>query len=94
MKKTIFLSLASLLTCATISAEVIMPEVFSDNMVLQQQSECKIWGTATPGNTVFIDVSWNNTEKSAKADSNGKWSIIINALLTAITGALTAFGIL
>lgn len=77
MKKLI--TIATLFACAIIAkAELWMPAIFDDNMVLQQQSECKIWGTATPGNTVFIDVSWNNTEKSAKADSNGKWSIIIN----------------
>ena len=78
MKKTIFLSLASLLTCATISAEVIMPEVFSDNMVLQQQTEVAFWGTASEGRTVTIQTGWTREKFTVKAGKDGRWFTRIN----------------
>ena len=30
-------------------AKISLPKFFSDNMVLQQQSECSIWGKADKG---------------------------------------------
>ena len=42
------------------SAKVKLPAFFADNMVLQQQAECRIWGTADKGKTVTVTTSWNN----------------------------------
>ena len=36
----------------TASAKVRLPQFFSDNMVLQQESECNIWGWVEPGTRV------------------------------------------
>lgn len=77
MKK--FLSILSVLTLILLSvnlkAEVKLPAIFGDNMVLQQQTDAAIWGQATANKTVEITTSWNNKSYSAKADSNGKWKI-------------------
>lgn len=58
-------------------AELWMPAIFDSNMVLQQQSECKLWGTATPGKVVKVTVSWNNQQKYVTADADGKWSMTV-----------------
>ena len=51
MKSTIFRTGVMLiflaLTSALVEAEVKLPAIFSDNMVMQQQTEAAIWGTAT-----------------------------------------------
>ena len=36
---------------------------FSDNMVLQQQSECKLWGWAEPGKKILVDTPWDKLNK-------------------------------
>ncbi|MFA6702109.1 MAG: sialate O-acetylesterase [Dysgonamonadaceae bacterium] len=54
-------------------AQMQFPAIFSDNMVLQQQSDAPIWGKATPGSTVKIVPSWNGKEYNATVDANGKW---------------------
>lgn len=43
-------TLALILLCcaASLGAKVKLPALVSDNMVLQQQTEVKLWGTATP----------------------------------------------
>ena len=40
-------------------AEVKLPAIFGDNMVLQQQIETAIWGKATANSTLRISTSWN-----------------------------------
>jgi len=56
-------------------AEVKLPAIFGDNMVLQQKSEAAIWGTAAINSTVKISTSWNGKSYSAKAGSDGKWKV-------------------
>ena len=41
------------LMALTANAKVILPKFFSDNMVLQQQTECYIWGKGEPGSKVI-----------------------------------------
>ena len=74
--------IASLLTflCAcfitAFAADTIeLPEIFGDNMVLQQQAEAKIWGWAKPGTVVQISSSWNNQKVYGTAGKDGKWLI-------------------
>jgi sialate O-acetylesterase len=57
------------------NAEIKLPAIFGDNMVLQQQTDAAIWGKATPGSNVRITTSWNNRSYSGHADSEGKWKI-------------------
>ena len=42
-----------------VEAQVNLPSFFSDNMVLQQQTECYIWGTADKGKSVVVITSWD-----------------------------------
>lgn len=78
MKRTAII-LACLLVSAALSAKVRMPAVFSDHMMLQQQSAANIWGWADAGKTVTIKPSWDkNAKVSVKAGADGKWAAQIN----------------
>ena len=57
--KRILLTLAALGTALTMQAKVVLPGIFGDNMVLQQQSEAQFWGKAAPGKKVTIRPSWS-----------------------------------
>ncbi len=58
---------------------VIMPALFSDNMVLQQNSSVTIWGKAMPGEAVNIKASWGETARTTvKKDSN--WAVKIKTI--------------
>ena len=50
-------------------AKVKLPPLLSDNMVLQQKSNVRIWGKATPNSTVVVTPSWANKEVKTHADA-------------------------
>lgn len=61
-------------------ANVILPAVFCDNMVLQQNSKVAFWGTATPNEAISIFVSWSKKKYSIKATEAGNWKLTIATL--------------
>ena len=58
-----------------VEAQVKLPSFFSDNMVLQQQTECNIWGTADKGKSVVVITSWDKKSYSAMVDENGEFLV-------------------
>lgn len=63
--------------CTVAQAQVTLPAFFSDHMVLQQQSQAKIWGTAIGKKEVKIQPSWNQQTYTAKPDEKGNWSVTV-----------------
>jgi len=61
----------------TVLANITLPNLFSDNMVLQRNSEVTIWGWASPKEEVTIKPSWDNQEYKVKANNQAKWEIKI-----------------
>lgn len=60
------------------SAEVRLPSVLSDHMVLQQNSAVKLWGWANSAEKIEITGSWDNHTYDVTADRNAKWEILIS----------------
>lgn len=58
-------------------AKVILPSIFTDNMVLQQRADVAFWGKTTPGKTVVITPQWSKKGYPAKADQEGNWKVKI-----------------
>jgi len=58
-------------------ADVKLPSVISDNMVLQQGKQVSIWGWAEPGEKVAVSGSWQIGSWDTTADKDGKWMIKI-----------------
>ena len=67
----VFLAVSSFI----LNAEVKLPAIFCDNMVLQQQTDAAIFGKAAANATVTVKTSWNGKSYSARADKNGNWKI-------------------
>ena len=60
-----------------LNAKVKLPSIFTNNMVLQQQSEVPFWGEASPNKIVRINTSWNKKTIETTADLNGKWKTTV-----------------
>jgi len=59
---------------ANLCADVKLPALLSDNMVLQQQSDARCWGWAAPGEKVVVHGSWAIEDtKTVTTDKEGKW---------------------
>lgn len=66
-----------LLTSVTIHA-VTLPQIFSDNMVLQRDKPIRIWGWATKGESITITLHGQTVK--TKADKNGTWAVVLNPM--------------
>ncbi len=63
--------------CGSAMANVTLPNIFGDNMVLQRNSEVKIWGWANPKEEIKLVSSWNNQEYKAVTNNQAKWELKI-----------------
>lgn len=65
--------LVAFLVSSSCLADVKLPAVFSDHMVLQQGIDLPFWGTAEPGEDVTVSV--NGKSATTKANDKGQWSV-------------------
>ena len=73
------IALAIVLSLATpLFADVRLPNVFSDHMVLQRDKPIKVWGWAAPGEKIKVLLSGNAADTSADAD--GEWKVELPAM--------------
>ncbi|MFV8466176.1 sialate O-acetylesterase [Flavobacterium sp. LB1P62] len=77
MKNNIIAFVLFLILSHSAFANVTLPNVLSDNMVLQRNSEVTIWGWANPQEEVVITPSWNHQVYKIKASNQAKWEINI-----------------
>lgn len=59
-------------------ADIKLPAIIGDNMVLQQGGKATIWGWADPDEEVMVGVSWHSMKWAVTADKDGKWSFKMN----------------
>ncbi len=52
--------------------------IFSDNSVFQRNAPVRIWGTATPGETVTV--SFAGQQKTAMTDPDGSWIVTLDPM--------------
>ncbi|GHA36843.1 9-O-acetylesterase [Salinimicrobium marinum] len=74
-----FLALFFFSNCSiAVFGQVKLPKLINDGMVLQRNSDIKIWGWASKEESIsifFLDKEYNTV-----ADNNGKWSVSLNDL--------------
>ncbi|MBW8325375.1 MAG: sialate O-acetylesterase [Prolixibacteraceae bacterium] len=81
MKKVFFTLLILFAFSANLFAKIILPSVFADNMVLQQNSEVAVWGWSDPAETVKIVAGWNEKDTiKVKADNTSAWKTTIKTI--------------
>ncbi len=74
MKKIIAVLILSAFSCSLL-ANISLPKIFGDNMVLQRDKPVRIWGWAAAGEK--ITVQFNQQKKNTKTDKAGKWEILL-----------------
>src|SRR5215471_10913120 len=75
-----------LMCVLTARANVSLPDVISDGMVLQRNQRVPIWGTAEPGETVTVKFAGQS--RTATAPANGKWLIKLEPIRANATPAV------
>lgn len=77
MKKLIFIVLILFVNIFAY-AEIKLPAIFSDNMLMQQNAQVNIWGKADGNKIVTIKASWSKRVIKTMADINGNWKVSIS----------------
>ena len=67
-----------LINAGAVLADIRLPAIIGDNMVLQQDQKATIWGWADPGEEVMVAVSWHNMKWAVTANHSGKWVYKMN----------------
>ena len=65
---------------SSLSAEVKLPALFTDHMVLQQKHENPVWGTAEAGEKISVSISGSDRLFKATADENGNWKVTLDPM--------------
>lgn len=81
MKRFMKYSLPVILFCLLstgLFAEIRLPAIIADNMVLQQRSSDPVWGWAEPGQQITVTGSWDGSSVKTQAGENGKWMVSIH----------------
>ncbi len=79
MHKSIFL-LVLFLHLSPFRADVSLPAIFGNHMVLQQEGKIPVWGWASPGESVKVAVGTSQAETQTAAD--GTWRVELPPLPT------------
>ena len=77
MWKCICMAVALWVCTGVLQAKVVLPSVFTDNMVLQQKTDITFYGDATKNKQLTVKTGWNGKEYYTEADGQGKWSLKI-----------------
>ena len=77
-KRTLFCAVLAVLAVGA-QAKVRLPHLVSDNMVIQQQTDVRLWGWAKPGKKVVATTSWSTQRSEAKADQQGRWLLTVKS---------------
>src|SRR6185312_11217521 len=78
MKKLITIVFCFIIT-SNIHAQITLPQIIRDSMILQRGIPINIWGWALPSEKV--EIKFNNKTYKIRADvSNGGWSVQLNAM--------------
>jgi sialate O-acetylesterase len=91
MKKNLTLLTCLLLAPLSASADVRMPSLFGDHMILQQQTKNTLWGWASPKEKVTVESSWG-ASASATADDAGRWKLLLETPAYGTGHSLTISG--
>ncbi len=78
MKQTgiLIILIMTLLSCQKTPSDLELPSLIGNNMILQQNSDVKIWGTANPGHRINVVASWDAKE-GTKTGKDGKWLVTL-----------------
>jgi len=79
----IFFLQALLLAFFAANAQVSLPKIIGNDMVLQCKQPVPIWGNAKAGEEVVV--AFNKQQKKTTADNNGNWKVILDAMQPSAT---------
>ena len=73
LTRNLLLAIALCASSSLLTAEITLPSIFGDHMVLQQKQSNPVWGWAEPGEKVEVEIYGQS--HSTEADEDGYWKV-------------------
>ncbi|MGB5273702.1 MAG: sialate O-acetylesterase, partial [Flavobacteriaceae bacterium] len=73
--RSVFILVLVILLAQSVSAKVVLPHIFSSEMVLQRNSEITFWGWAFPGEEITLVTGWDGSSYQIKTDNAAYWEL-------------------
>lgn len=79
MNTTLKIAVATFLSMSVMesAANVILPQIYTDNMVVQQKGGAPFHGTSSPDAVVRIVAGWLKQPVEVNADPDGRWNVVL-----------------
>jgi sialate O-acetylesterase len=77
MTRVVAISLIALVSSLAVSAQVRLPRLVRDSMILQRDAPIKIWGWASKNEKVTV--KFNGRSYKTKAGGDSRWSVLLQA---------------
>src|SRR5688572_27790204 len=92
MQRQVLLAIVVMFSCAhpVARADVKLPAIFGDHMVLQRGANVPVWGKAEAGERVTVKVGAQ--EKATTAGEDGKWRLVLDAVESSDPVEMTVAG--
>ncbi len=91
LRPAALLALLAGLPCGPASAEVTLPGIISDHMLLQRDMPARIFGKAEPGEAV--SVTFRSQTVATVTDPSGRWEVWLQPLTAGPASTLTITGV-
>ena len=85
-----FVILLIFINILNVDAQIRLPKLISDNMVLQRDKPIRIWGWASPKEKITLTL--NKNKYKTTTDVSGKWEIMLPAQSAATAQEITLKG--
>lgn len=76
--KRLLLFFILLMIQLSIKAQVKLPSLVGDNMVLQQNAKVNLWGWASPNEKISIRLGWSDSLIETIANAEGNWKAAVD----------------
>ena len=71
----LFILMTGMSVGSSVHAEVTLPHLFADHMVIQRDARITIWGWGDPGERVTVELG--NRSRKTTTDESGRWTVIL-----------------
>jgi len=88
--RAVILAAIATFSVTPVRADVKLPALFSDHLVLQRGVAAPVWGWADPGEQITVTIAGQT--KSATADAQGQWMVKLDPLASGDALTLTVKG--
>src|SRR5438309_2076109 len=65
------------LSASNAHADIRLPSIIGNHMVLQQNAVIKLWGWAEPNEKITVKCDWDTTSFQTTGSSGAQWEILV-----------------